>query len=314
MDLRSRAYVECPNSSADATEAHLLPATYVDYGDPLVIGLVGRPKSGKTHLFVALINELTSGAASRYGLTARAVDWLRHEDFKRYYINPFLRGERLSATGQGETQFAEWLIIESSAGKFPVVFFDVGGEDFKDPGEGGRNTRFLLNAGALMFIEDAGHVVSAAAEQDDVKRDPSLTQGCGRNEWIEAALQRLSICPDFAQLPTAIVLSKADRLRYIPPVDRWIRDVAADELRVDRMLAESRDVYALLDHNGATQVASLYQTFDKCTLHVASATGIAVSDGRFPRGVRPARVLQPLIALLAMAGLVAVPGAGEVGR
>jgi hypothetical protein len=142
-DIRSRCYVRCPNPSKDAGESHYLPVTYVDYEDPLFVALAGRPRSGKTHLLVALVNQLVNGSASVCGLSATAVDTRLHADFKRRLLTPFRRGEQLPGTGDELGRYAAWLLIETPQSRRPVVFFDVAGEDFRNVGERGRNTRFL---------------------------------------------------------------------------------------------------------------------------------------------------------------------------
>src|ERR1035441_7897109 len=80
---------------------------------------------------------------------------------------------------------------------------------------------------------------------------------------------------------------------------------------------ESRDVYADLDVQGALALASPYWLCDKVTLHVASPTGGAGDSegegGIYPRGVTPRRVLRPLVAMLAMTGVLPGAEAGRVG-
>jgi len=77
--------------------------------------------------------------------------------------------------------------------------------------------------------------------------------------------------------------------------------------------AESRDAFALLHEHGAGSWLQPYYRCRKCTLHFASATGGEVVDSRYPRGARPSRVLEPLIALFAMTGVIGGPGMDEVG-
>ena len=45
-------------------------------------------------------------------------------------------------------------------------------------------------------------------------------------------------------------------------------------------------------------------THARCTLHFVSATGAESQDGRFRRPVRFRRVLEPLVAMLGMAGVI----------
>jgi len=68
---------------------------------------------------------------------------------------------------------------------------------------------------------------------------------------------------------------------------------------------------------GATAWARPYQECVKATLHVASPTGgAALEDGEggvYPRGVMPRRVLRPLVAMLAMTGVLTGAEAERVG-
>ena len=50
------------------------------------------------------------------------------------------------------------------------------------------------------------------------------------------------------------------------------------------------------------------------SLTPASGGDAAESEGLFPRGTRPLRVLQPLVAILAMTGVISGPGAEGVGQ
>jgi hypothetical protein len=118
------------------------------------------------------------------------------------------------------------------------------------------------------------------------------------------------------QVSAAIVFNKADRVRFDEPVSRWLR---SDSKVLDpvEFLLESRDVYAYLDVQGALALASPYWLCDKVTLHVASPTGGAGDSegegGIYPRGVTPRRVLRPLVAMLAMTGVLPGAEAGRVG-
>lgn len=309
-DARKRLYVRCPNPSGDSG-SHYLPATYVDYGDPLVIATIGRPAAGKTHLVVAMVRELLAGAASGAGLRARALDHYRHLVFLRDFLNPFEAGMQLPGTTNGIGTYLTWLVVEHGKTRRPLVLFDVAGEDFRS--DESKHTRFLVNAGALLFVEDAPHVVRSAAEEQDLHRDRSLggIGPSGTNEYFAQAIERL---PDGGRgLPAALALTKADRLRYFAPVDRWLREEPTG-LTPDRLLAETRDIYALLHSVGATSAMRLYNDFERCTMHFVSATGGAASGQRYPAGIRPARALTPLLALLAMAGVITGPDAERVGR
>jgi hypothetical protein len=112
----------------------------------------------------------------------------------------------------------------------------------------------------------------------------------------------------------AIILNKADKLRFDEPVTRWLRS-ESKTLDAAEFLRESADVYAYLHAKEAGALAGPYQVCDKATLHVASPTG-GSGDGEggvYPRGVTPRRVLRPLVAMLAMTGVLTGPEAEQVG-
>jgi hypothetical protein len=117
------------------------------------------------------------------------------------------------------------------------------------------------------------------------------------------------------QVSAAIVLNKADLLRFEDPIAFWLR---SDEKTLDaaEFIRESADVYAFLCDKGAGAWTRPYRECARATLHVASATGGSgrESDGAvYPRGVTPRRVLRPLVAMLAMTGVLTGAEAERVG-
>ncbi len=306
-DLRRVCYVKCPNPSKD-TPDHYLPVTYRDHGDPIVVGLVGSHKAGKTHLLAAMIHEALSGGLERYGITVEPADEIQHKDFQATQIERLLSGLELPGTSEAVSQFAEMLLVRSRRENRPLVFFDVAGEDFTSS-HGGRRARFLLGATALMFVEDPAQRIAALRIDGDTKAELS-----GGNPYFTAALSRIKDRPNIRDLPAVIVLTKSDQLRYQHPVDTWLRRAVPEEgLQAEEFLAESADAYAFLAQYGAEATLGVYDQFAKCTLHFVSATGVAADGGTYPRGIRPARVLQPLVALLAMAGVLDGAEARKVG-
>ncbi|WP_018682955.1 hypothetical protein [Actinokineospora enzanensis] len=313
-DVRRLWYIRCPNTSDPDSPNHYLPVGYADYPDPLVIALIGRPRSGKTHLVVAMIRELLNGSAGS-GLRAKALDVHQNNTFRRDFLDPFEHGTRLAGTRNDLGTYLQWLVLECGGVKRPLVFFDIAGEDYRNQVYNSRSTRFLVNAGAVLFVEDAAHVLHSAAEQQDLAFDGSLANPLGANatnEYVQEAKNRLR--GGGVDLPCAVAVTKSDRLRYVSPADRWLRHDPGGGLSATDLLSETRDVYALFHGNRAADMMELYHHFRRCTMHFVSATGGAVSENTFPAGMRPMRVLAPLLALFAMAGLPVGPDAGLVGR
>ncbi|WP_214406131.1 hypothetical protein [Pseudonocardia lacus] len=304
-DLLRRGYRRCPNPSADMPE-HYLPATWGDYADPLAIGLVGLTSSGKTHLLTAMIREAHRGGLLPYGVQVRPLDFVRHNSFKQTFIGPFERGVELPGTGSDVVDAADILLLRAGGQVRPLMFFDVNGEDLKNYDVRSRAGRFVLSVNAAIFVHGA----------EEVRNDA----GSGENPTFELSIERILNRPMLSDIPVSIALTKADRLRYVPPADRWLRRAEPNFAWRD-VRAESRDVYAYLYRSGAIASLAPYESFSRCSLHFVSASGgDAVhaergrSSGVFPRGIRPLRVLDPLISLLSMTGFLRVPEAERMGR
>ncbi|MGW1501167.1 Crp/Fnr family transcriptional regulator [Streptomyces mirabilis] len=124
-------------------------------------------------------------------------------------------------------------------------------------------------------------------------------------------LDRLPKNGPYLDVAAAMVLGKADLLRFQPPVDRWLGRAPATSLDPEQTREESRDVYGLLRQHAGPAWLRPFDAIRRCTLHVASATGGQEDKGRYPAGAGPRRVLEPLLALLALHGMVEVPGGAE---
>src|ERR1019366_6683299 len=104
-----------------------------------------------------------------------------------------------------------------------------------------------------------------------------------------------------------------DKLRFEPIVGRWLTQPSGSG-RIDpaRVRAESRDIFAFLYERNAMWSLVPFDTFRRCTLHAVSATGSNAPESEQPgnttgpppaytRPLRSRRVLEPLVAILAMA-------------
>ena len=309
------SFQPCDNpSAAPNAPKHYLPATYGFYDEPLVVGLVGAAQSGKTHLLTAMVREVLRGGLGAYGLVVEPLDYRQHEEFRREHLVKFERGEQLQATSHGTTAYAESLVIRGPTGVRPLVFFDVAGEDLQRPGDLNRGGRFLLAVGAVLFVH--------APEDPLSRRESALGY---EDEAFRASLTRITAGnAGFGSVPAVVAVTKADRLRFRPPADFWMRRGPEKVVQASRIRAETRDVYAYLYESGARAALDPFEMFDRCAMHFVSASGgdaIAERGGesedaptrRYPRGVRPHRVLEPLVSILAMAGVLPGSESEKVG-
>ncbi|GAA3591847.1 hypothetical protein GCM10022419_088360 [Nonomuraea rosea] len=292
-DLLRAAHVRCPAPVADPSLEHHLPYPYVRHGRPLVIGLVGGPETGKTHLLASMIGAIEQGGLRPYGLTTDAVDIERHAEYVDTYVHPLMveRTTLSRTTHRATSELADALLVNDGEHTTAVAFFDIAGELLRSSTH--EATRFVPAVGGLLFVIDAA---GKPARMGD--------------ESFRAVLDRLPKTGGRLNIPAAIAVTKSDAVRFQAPVDTWLYG-EPDRLDPEAVLEESRDVYAFLHRRGAQAWLSPYDKCRKCTLHFVSATGAAEADGRFPRGVRPRRVLMPLISLFAMTGVLR--GYPEVG-
>lgn len=292
--LLRTAHVRCPGSGAEGS-SHYLPLGYGQYGPPAVYGLVGATRSGKTHLITAMIGQLEKYGLGN-GLTHRPVAPAMHKAILDEQVGPFLnRSQVLEQTRLGAIGLVDaFLVQEGGRPGRTIALFDVAGGDLLEI-EAAR--RFLDVADGLIFVVNAA----------ELGRD-----GLG-DRTFGTVLDLLQASGRLSRISAAIVLNKADLLRFDDPVAVWLRheDRALDS---EASLRESADVYAYLHARGAQAWTRPYRECRRATLHVASAAGSnAVADQTFVRGVRPRRVLNPLLSLMAMTGVLASPEAEKIG-
>ena len=304
-DLLRFTYVRCPNPSEDMHE-HYLPAGLGSFGPGLVVGLVGASATGKSHLLAAIVHEVLRGGLQPHGLSVTPVDPEQHAQYLGRVKGLFVRdGRPLPMTTAGEPGYAASMLVTSAVGTRPVTFFDVAGGDLEGTG---KTARFLAGVGALLFVVDPGPALGQNGPGPKTLRNQTADSA------FTAVFSRLR--HDYArylEIPTAVAVTKSDRLRFQPPVDRWLHRESLVPLDPDHVRQESRDVYAFLHRHGAYSWLAPFQQARRCTLHFVSATGGELVDGRYPRGASPRRVLEPLLALLAMNGMLGSSEADHVG-
>jgi hypothetical protein len=295
------AYLRCPNPSEDL-DAHYLPALYATFNRPLVVGLVGGSTSGKSHLLASMIAAIETGGLQRYGLTVTPLDFRQHSSFINESVARLRSGDRLGSTLAQENaiSYADALLLASNQGTWPVTFFDVAGGDLAR--HSGNATRFLDGANALIFVIDPDQAL--AQGQEKALTDPAFATVLGKLGGGGG---------QYVQVPTAVVMSKADRYRFRAPVGTWLARPPEQRVDAEAIRQESCDVYGFIhQHDGGAWLRPFHEC-RRCTLHFASATGGDAVGPRYPRGVRPRRVLEPLVALLAMCQVISGPEAERVG-
>jgi hypothetical protein len=315
------ALVLCPSSPPGQPEAHYLQRDFTRYKQPIVIGLVGAKDTGKSTLLATMIQEIDTIGLHDYGLRARPLVDDKHQNFRRDYLDQLITNRRTllgTPAAREGVQFVDgFLLIEGNDVPQPVVFFDVGGESFTNIKDD-KLIQFIQTFTALLFVVDPDRATA---------RPPNA-------DWtFNAVSNRLTGPGKYLDKPTAIVLTKADKLRFEPTVARWLTEQGGILTRKcgevcidhDKMREESRDIFGFLYQREAAWAYLPFSTFLTCTLHAVSATGTSAPKPEQPgsatdprrtylRPLRSRRVLEPLVAILAMSGAITLPGADRVGR
>lgn len=292
------AYVRCPAATDISTVAHYLPARYGRFGDPVLLGFVGLTQSGKTHLLASMVGEIDG--LSNYGIDVTELDRATHHDFMVNSVRPLIAGHQVlpGTPDDATTTLTDAFIVRHDNGPGRVVvLFDVSGGDLA---RRDSTKEFLWIADGLFFVIDPEHIAASKVGDDTF------------SNVLDIMRQRHREGPASA----AIVLNKADKARFEEPIARWLR-AGNGTLDPTEFLRESADVYAYLEERQATALTKPYQACGKATLHVASPTGGAKEGedkaSKYLRGVTPLRVLRPLVAMLAMTGVLTGPQAGQIG-
>lgn len=293
---RLGAYVRCPASREPS--AHYLPARYGRFGEPVLLGFVGLTQSGKSHLLTSMIAGI--GKLSDYRIDVKPLDPAMHHRFLENSVKPLItRNEALPGTpDDATTDIADAFIVRQGNGPERVVaLFDVSGGVLAQTE---KTMEFLWIADGLFFVIDPEHIKASKVGDDTFSNVLTIVRERVKPEPVSAA----------------IVLGKADKARFAEPVARWLRS-GNGTLDPTEFLRESADVFSYLVEHEAGVLTEPYRVCEKVTLHVASSTGGAKEGedkgSKYPRGVTPLRVLRPLVAMLAMTGVLTGPQAEMIG-
>jgi len=308
QERRRLGYVQCPNP-VDDVPVHFLPARYGDLDEPLIVGLVGTTGVGKTSLLAAMVFEMLRGGLQAVDVDVSPLDLHAHQEFRHRYLEPFADQHALPQTEVGPSGYQSCLLVTSPTGTRPVVLVDIAGGEFDDDRPAGAATRLLAGVDALVFVDAAEYRPSGGETAPRLDVNAAFTMAVA---GVRAAERSRDVV-------ASVVVTKADRIRFTHPVDRWYgQPGGADALDLASFADETEDVYAYLQSRGVRSATAPFEAFHRCTMHFASATGHDAFDRTTtPAGrpqVRPKGVLRPLVAVFAMTGVLDTAEARQVGK
>ncbi|NEK57004.1 hypothetical protein GCU56_03845 [Geodermatophilus sabuli] len=306
----------CPNG-------HRLPPDYLDR-PTVVVGLVGLTGASKSTYLTVLVDLLHEGALAPLGISVEMdEESAARFDDHRYRLMVQKRQLPLTLPLLGEGSSPEpFMLVLRGAGRggteraVNLVFFDASGEQLYRSEDMGQYGRFLYAATSLLVILSPGvfprlrHLADAGEESIGLARHTQMVVNL-------ANLLRTArnVHPDshLADVSTAVVLSKADKLRSVPdfpadvlrdtdlaarPLASWFEDVRRNSSRLVDFLELS---------GGSNLLTAVLNRLPRPTVHAVSATGVDAKDGGYPE-ISPVGCLDPLLVLLARHGVVSEEG------
>jgi len=299
---------------------HRLPPEYLER-PTLVVGLVGLTGASKSTYLTVLIDLLHQGALAPLGISVE-MDEESAARFDDHRYRLLVQRQQLPLTlpllGGGSSPDPFMLVLRGTGAGPAVnlVFFDASGEQLYRSEDMGQYGRFLYAASSLLVVLSPGvfpRLRSVADPGEDAIGLARHTQMVVNLATVLRAARTLPPDAHLDDVATAVVLSKADKLRGVPdfpagtlrdpdlravPLAHWFADVRATSSQLVDFLEAS---------GGSNLLTAVLHRLPQPTVHAVSATGADARDGGYPR-IAPVGVLDPLLVLLARAGLLPADG------
>jgi hypothetical protein len=275
-------------------ERSVPPRTII--GDRSIVAILGDTASGKTSYLWILSEQLRH---AHDGIFIRQALGDSDEQLAKAARAIFDRG-RMTATEATDADVRNyaWELALGERGTTVIAFHDAAGEVWNEVAGLSRSTydrfyRYLDLVGSLIFAIDGAHVLAALDAEARKGITPPQSRAAQVHELaiVDAAARRFRARGE--RVPVAAVITKADML--------WDREAYAC-LREDSGAGEEtiggtvRDL--LLKSGRVALVRALEETFAPVSWFAISAFGHTVSEPLRIDDVRPARVIEPLRALL----------------
>jgi GTPase SAR1 family protein len=317
---RPQARRLCPECRRD------LLREYVE-GDHRMIAMIGDQASGKSTYVGVLVHELQRQVGERFN--GLALDLLGEESrgyYERSFGAPLYQQQRTpQPTRARRGQMTKRHDPLMFALRFPrhrripgiggdprtalTIFYDTAGEDSLRP----ENMEFLTNylgaASGVLLVVDAGTLVGASPEASRTGRDPIRPVHVLAEHLRETSRRPRALL----KMPLAVVITKIDLIREDFETTSALRRESRHDGYFDD--ADSREVHeelrSWLGEQGLLHVdRSIATNFETHRWFGVSALGHAPTGGDdiSAAGIRPYRVEDPMLWLLARFGAVKMNG------
>lgn len=330
------ARVTCPECSGPALRRACpecllaVPGTFVDSNSPM-IGVVGSKGSGKTIFTTVLINQIRVDIGKRFGASVRfAVDRVGDEDSVLAYTQlretPLFQHGVLPqgtvANGQSRRYpiVLEWQtepqrrfgVTKNNSAALSVI--DSAGEDF-DTLEDAYSLQYLSSCDGLMVALDPFGLPGARAMTSTATGASSIAENTRPLDAINRVTEVLRTSHQVKRnkkikVPLAVVFTKIDA--FFPMLGQGSPIMTASATGNTYAETDGQNVHehmkALLSRWGADDIdlhlRMNYETYRFFGTSALGAEPLYDENRVAPGGVRPHRVQDPFLWLLAKEGLV----------
>ena len=288
-----------------------LPISYADV-PAFHVGVIGSVNASKSTFLASLYQAFATGSHAPITATLPAL-FKGSDRLDEARKQTFERCERLDRTQNASKDLALLdLDLEGtghSENAHRVVFVDAAGEDLANA-ESSVRFSFLSDLDGLIFMIDVTELPRIRRLRNEPER-PESPEHVLQN-FLRVVEARTGSPDAGLRIPLTVVLAKCDEVEghATHGVSDFLRSNHANQdnlLSAADVRAESKAVWDFLSENVANdQLLNLLAQFELMSLHFSSATGCAIDEttDRYRHDPRPLNVTSPLIALLALGGLL----------
>jgi hypothetical protein len=330
------AQLTCPECKGPAMRRacpkclRAVPRSFIDSSSPM-IGVIGSKGSGKTVFMTVLIKQLRDEIGRRFGASIMFEDDAVGEfksvlEYTREREDRLFKEGRLPTGTESNAQTRRQPIVigwqAETSGRFgaskprttPLAFIDSAGEDF-DTLEDAYSLQYLSACDGLMVALDpfglpgARALTSAAAAASSMADLTRPLDAIGRVTQILQTNHHVKNGKKI-KVPLAVVFTKIDAFFPVLGQGNPVMSPSASSLFYSEVDGQSvhEHMKALLTKWGADDIdrhlSFNYETYRFFGASALGAEPIYAEDRVAPGGVRPHRVQDPFLWLLARKGIV----------
>ena len=307
----------CP--SPETNKSQVIPPRALNQS--VSIALLGGRNSGKSNYIAVLVNEIKKKMSSAFDCSLMPCDDTTDETYNNEFYKPLFKDSHpLKSTDSGRKKpllftidFYKKSLFIKSMNNLLLPLYDTAGENMESLKTLNTNVNYIKNAGGIILLLDPFEIEEIA---EQIKANVSGTEAPSKMEDILNRVQNIlqeKKTNKIIETPIAIVLTKMDLVcdftSLIPP-DSILRqpsghiqngyfsqrEFKAVDSAVRTLITSSNDT--------ANNLFKKLEAFKNAAFFAVSSFGCDPSVADLKRQLKPNRVLDPLLWLLAINGYI----------